>query len=988
MSGLSDLDPAAFAELRRLLDEGLDLPGAERAAWLAALPAAQQPLRERLERLLAEAAADSGEAFQTLPPIAASDTAAAPDLPGDIGPWRPSRLLGEGGMGTVWLAERVDGLLKRPAALKLPRGAWRQAGLAERMARERDILARLDHPHIAPILDAGVTPEGQPWLALAYVEGQPIDEYVSQRQLGLRERIGLLLQVAGAVAHAHARLVVHRDLKPGNILVTPEGEVRLLDFGIGKLLDDEAAEGLALTQQLGRVMTPWYASPEQVQAQPIGTASDVYALGVVAFELLTGQRPYALQRETRVELEQAIVQGRLQRPSAAATTPWAAQLRGDLDTVLLKALKTDPDERYRTVDQFADDLQRWLRQRPVSAQPDRLAYRVRKFVQRNRLGVGLGTAAVAALAVALGVALWQREQARLEAAKANGIKDYLVSLFETNDVDQADALRKRGQSVQDLLEHSARTLGSGLADHPEVRDELQMLVGQLLQDLELSASALKLRQERVQALQALQAPALRQAEALRALAQSQYWSDDARGARTTLDQARQLCEPLGDTVGCLGVQSDLGQMEFDARHLDRALALTQPVVAQLRQIAPASAELAQALELLGNIELARNEVEESLARFRESMDIRRTLFGERSVRLATLRYRLGRNLWVARQLSQAESEFRAARAITLGTLGEAHPQTLRIEVNLGRLTSFIGVRTDGLQMLAHAVQQMLAMPEPMPTTEVLQARVALGSALLLDGHLERARGELDAAMALRAQLGPEQVYSDPSLDQSWARLLLDTGRYADARHSLETMHRRIVATYGADHPLVADALIRQASVALAERDLSQATRLLDQALSTQDSREAAYGSPKHRAQLLQATVLLDSGRPLEVAPLLEPGFEVARSTPRGDLFRDPLFQLTMLMARLRCAQGRHADGEVLFERAIALMRPANASHPLLIDAHARHALCLAGRGALEPARAQWQQAETLWAAQPGLGPHLRRGLDEVRRQTWARASPP
>ncbi|MBN8489570.1 MAG: protein kinase, partial [Burkholderiales bacterium] len=924
--------------------------------------------------------ADSGASFQTLPPIAATDTAAAPELPGDIGPWRPLRLLGEGGMGTVWLAERVDGLLKRPAALKLPRGAWRQAGLAERMARERDILARLDHPHIAPILDAGVTPEGQPWLALAYVEGQPIDEYVAARGLGLRERIALLLQVAGAVAHAHARLVVHRDLKPGNILVTPEGEVRLLDFGIGKLLDDEASEGLALTQQLGRVMTPWYASPEQVQGQPIGTASDVYALGVVAFQLLTGQRPYALQRETRVELEQAIVQGRLQRPSAAATTPWAAQLRGDLDTVLLQALKTAPDERYRTVDQFADDLQRWLRQRPVSAQPDRLAYRVRKFVLRNRLGVGLGSAAVVALAVALGVALWQREQARLEAAKANGIKDYLVSLFETNDIDQSDALRKRGQSVQDLLEHSARTLGSGLAEHPQVRDELQKLVGQLLNDLELTDSALKVRSERVQALRDQQAGPLVMAEALRGLAQSQYWGDDADAARATLAQAAPLCAATPHAPVCLGVQSDLGQMEFDARRLDHALALAEPVVAQLRRVAPSSAELAQALELLGNIELARNRQDPALALMRESMDIRRQLLGERSVRLAALRYRLGRNLWVMRHHVEAEQEFRAALATSRQTLGEDHLMSLRIQRDLGRLNAYIGLNGDGLGLLEDAVRRMLAKDADLPLIDQFDARVALGNLLLIEGRHARAEQELSAALRLRQQLGEERTANDATLDQSWAWLLSDLGRYEQARTVLETNLRRTVDRLGERHPAVADRLLRIASIDLAQGRLADAQERVERALVSQDSREATFGSPKHRALLTRAALMLEGGRADEATAVIESQHSIAAATPRAEQYRLRLYELTLLKARLRCAQGRTDEGRQLFEQAIALLASDTPQHPALIDARARLAQCL---GPGTEARRQLQTAEAIWAANPGLAGHLRRALDDARRQGLA-----
>src|SRR6185436_14101596 len=323
---------------------------------------------------------------------------AAGHAPGDlVGPYRLVRELGAGGMGAVWLAERADGLIQRSIALKLPHLVTpRRAELAERMAREREILAALDHRNIAKLFDAGLTAEGQPYLALEYVEGVPIDQYVrgagDAAALPLEQRLRLFLQVAHAVAYAHGKLVVHRDLKPANILVTANGGVRLLDFGIAKLLDDGEARATQLTRLSGGAFTPEYASPEQILGEPLTVASDVYSLGVVLYELLTGTRPYRLKRDSLGALEEAILQAAPARPSEIAPPELRKALRGDLDTIVPKALKKNPAQRYATVNAFAEDLACYLQDRPVQARPDSSTYVLRKFVARNRLAVGASAA--------------------------------------------------------------------------------------------------------------------------------------------------------------------------------------------------------------------------------------------------------------------------------------------------------------------------------------------------------------------------------------------------------------------------------------------------------------------------------------------------------------------------------------------------------------------------------------------------------------------
>jgi serine/threonine-protein kinase len=428
-----------WPRLNELLDEALALPPAQRSAWLQALPAEHAPLKDTLARLLdVRAGIETGDFLHTLPKVGGSPApgdgtvadAGAPQPGDEVGPYRLIRELGEGGMGSVWLAERADGQLKRQVALKLPRLTWAR-GLAERMTRERDILATLEHPHIARLYDAGVDKLGRPWLALEYVQGRPIDAYAKDKALTVRQRVELLLQVCEAVAYAHSRLVIHRDLKPSNILVTDDGQVRLLDFGIAKLLEGDRAVATALTELAGRALTPDYASPEQIQGAPIGTASDVYSLGVVAYELLTGVRPYRLKRGSTAELEEAIAT--VDPPLAGdivADKSTRRLLRGDLSAILNKALKKNASERYATMTALGEDLQRWLRGAPVRAQPDRAAYRLRKFVRRHAIPVGAGATVAATVAVAAAVSIGQAIDARAQARLAEAAVDKQAAVRE------------------------------------------------------------------------------------------------------------------------------------------------------------------------------------------------------------------------------------------------------------------------------------------------------------------------------------------------------------------------------------------------------------------------------------------------------------------------------------------------------------------------------------------------------------------------------
>jgi hypothetical protein len=435
-------DPAPdWAAVRALFDAVQDLPAAEREARLVA-PGLDPALVAEVRSLLAHTAED--EAFLDAPP----EPTAAP-LAGRegqrLGAWRIVSLLGSGGMGEVWLAQRDDGAYVGEAAVKLLKRGMDSEAVLARFALEQQALARLSHPHIARLLDAGRSADGLPFFVMERVHGRPIDEACAG--LPLEARLQRFLQLADAVAHAHRHLLVHRDLKPGNVLVDDDGQVKLLDFGIAKALDPLEDWGDA-TQAGQRPFTPQYASPEQVRGEPVTTATDLYSLGVLLYVMLTGQRPYGRDATSAIEAARAVLEEDPTRPSSLSVGPqtpagwWTTRrrLQGDLDNILLKTLEKPVDRRYPSVDALGADIRAYLGGYPVSAQPARWAYRARKFIGRNRVAVAAGALAVVAMVAGTAVALWQAREAGLARDEARArLRDLRVVAHDV-EMRHADAL--------------------------------------------------------------------------------------------------------------------------------------------------------------------------------------------------------------------------------------------------------------------------------------------------------------------------------------------------------------------------------------------------------------------------------------------------------------------------------------------------------------------------------------------------------------------
>ena len=497
---MTELTPDRWRRLSPYFDHALELPPEDRDAYLAEMRARDSTLADDLESLLGAHGDASREAF--LAGSASSGPAPASLAGQAIGAWTLMSPIGHGGMGTVWLARRSDGRFEGTAAVKLLNASLVGRVGEERFRREGNILARLAHPHIARLLDAGVSPWGQPYLVLEHVDGESIDRYCDGRRLAVEARLAIFLDILEAVEHAHANLIVHRDIKPSNVLVRTDGQAKLLDFGIAKLLEGEGEGGAAtaLTREAGRALTPEFAAPEQMTGGAVTTATDVHALGTLLYLLLTGRHPVGEALRSPAELFKALLETEPRRLSDAAaegdakrsedpreraaersTNPEALRrlLRGDLDTIVAKALKKNPAERYASVSALADDVRRYRRNEPISARTDALSYRARKFVRRNRVGVAAALAVLVAV-VAGGLAiLWksreasrQRDAAQVQLARATASNEFLGFVLSVA------APGEKKFTVGELLEQGEALIDKQFSGNDPLRAEMLVAVGE------------------------------------------------------------------------------------------------------------------------------------------------------------------------------------------------------------------------------------------------------------------------------------------------------------------------------------------------------------------------------------------------------------------------------------------------------------------------------------------------------------------------------
>jgi serine/threonine-protein kinase len=703
------LSPDDWQALSPYLDQALTMTEEQRAEWLRSLANQDRALASQLGALLDEHRKLNQEGFLEKGRVALPATSGLVDQ--TLGPYTLVSQIGDGGMGTVWLAERNDGRFERRVAVKFIHIALMGREGEARFKREGNILGKLAHPHIAELVDAGVSTGGQPYLILEYVEGESVDRYCDQRKLDVEARIRLFLDVLVAVAHAHANVIVHRDIKPSNVLVSNDGVVKLLDFGIAKLLEGDGTGGAAtmLTGEGGSSMTPEYAAPEQLTGARITTATDVYALGVLLYVLLTGQHPAGKGVRSAADLVKAIVDTEPIRPShvvvtaqdkattsaaaTRATTPekLSRQLRGDLDTILAKALKKNPVERYGSVTALADDLGRYLRNEPILARPDAFSYRASKFVRRNRIAVGLASLAiVAVLAGATGIVIQtrtarrQRDLAFRERDRASRITDFMTRMFKVSDPSEA-----RGNSVtaREILDKASKDVATGLAKDPEAQAEMMTVMGKVYASLGLFPRAESLLRQSLEIRRrvlGLEHPdTLKTMRALAAtVAQAGRYADGEKISRETLDIERRVLGPEHPetlaTMGQLAIDIDMQGRITEAEKL-----LQQTFDLQRRILGAKHLDTLATMDNMAWILMAEHRFPEAEKMQRDAIDLEREVQGPEHPDTAYAMNRLARILSLENNYPEAEKIQLEALAIQRHILGVEHPNTLRSLTNLG-----------------------------------------------------------------------------------------------------------------------------------------------------------------------------------------------------------------------------------------------------------------------------------------------------------------
>jgi serine/threonine-protein kinase len=782
------MDAQRWQRVAEVFDAVADAPTDERAGLLQRLCAQDAEVRREVEALLAadaraevfERGVDTARNVSAADWVDATENTASADA--RIGPWRLLRELGRGGMGVVWLAERADGAFEQRAALKLIKRGMDTDAVQARFLRERRILARLEHPHIAHLLDGGIAADGRPYFAMEFVAGQPLLRYCADTRMGLAERIRLFLQICAAVQFAHGQLVVHRDIKPSNILVAADGSAKLLDFGIAKLLDDSGDGHTATVDALHRPFTPAYAAPEQLRGEVATTATDIYALGSVLYELLSGKRPLA-DASTPTEILRTRDTTDPAAPSrvADADSPVSARLlRGDLDTIVLKALQREPQRRYATAAALADDLQRFLAGQPIAARRDHTAYRVRKFVGRHRWGVAAATTGLLLLVATLCQAVWQAQAKAREAQTSQQVTQFLIGLFGGADPTQA---RGATLTAQDLLDQGTERLRANAAIDSAVRARLLQTVAITYTDLGLYDRALPLAQ---------QALDLRRAQ-----------SDPLDLAESELQLGR-----------ILRLKSDYAGAE---------LLLREALRVRETQLSADDPAISEGHDELGLLLDAQGRFAAADAQFRAARDSTERHYGIDSIETARYLDDYAANLDDMGKRSDALALYQRALAIREKNLGPDAADVASSLLNLGTHLDESGRHAEAAPLLERALtirRRIFGTSHPL----VGLAEIGLASVYEDQNRLDDAEKLAQHALTIfRAALPPDHPKIGEALNMLAMERMLRRD-YANAVPLEQEVLARFTQTFGEDHPdtltaknNLAYALLRAGRAAEAER---------------------------------------------------------------------------------------------------------------------------------------------------------------------------
>ena len=799
-------------------------------------------LIEEVSAMLAAERADRGLALESFLLHEVDDAAIDPGAGSVIGPYRLIERIGHGGMGVVYLAERCDGEFEQTVAIKLVRGAFVTPALIRRFRAERQILATLQHDGIARLLDGGVTPDGVPWLAMEHVTGLPITEHCDRTRMSVEQRLRLFQRVCSAVHYAHQNLVVHRDLKPSNILVTDDGTVKLLDFGIAKLLG-EAVDGETASTVL-QAMTPDYASPEQVRGEPVTTATDQYALGLLLHELLTGTRAQraadtsimgmqrAVCEDAPTPPSQAVLAGSQEEVSERADTRGGLRperlrrrLRGDLDTIVAMVLRKEPSRRYASAEQLSSDIERHLVGLPVLARADTLGYRTAKFVRRNRAAVIAGTIVLLALAGGLALALAGLRRARAaeqvamtEATTANSVASFLVELFRASDPGGAagDTLSARA-----LLDRGAERVQGDLEAAPAVRARLMVSMAHAYESLGLFAQAGELFLEAAGIQRAIFGErSTEYGVALALLADAVGRTGDYTRSREIAAEAVGVWEQTSDTVSTdfADALSTLGSAT--ARLGD--LAAAQPLLERAAGIhdaagGPDSPGLASILNNLAIVHWMQGEPAAARPLFERAVSIMEQEYGPDNVRVANTLNNLALTQRQSGMIEEAAATHQRVLAIRERMLDPAHPDIAETLNNLG---------------VIH----------------------------MNSGALDEARTVLERALAIREAALPQDHEYTASTRSNLGSVLFRMGLLAEARPMLLEAHAAFARTLGTGHPYTCDPLLTLARLYAASGEHDAAVHAFTETLTTLEAATSRDSPAFRNAALFYADYLRERGR--------------------------------------------------------------------------------------------------------------------------------
>lgn len=873
------------------------LPSDRRAGWLGEACAGDAALLEEARRLVDNAEPGGLSAIIRDAAEAAVGALGGEPLYEHIGPYRIEGLLRRGGMGEVYAAERDDGRFRQRVAIKVMARAGDSALLATRFRAERQILANLDHPHIARLLDGGETEDGRPYLVMEYVDGERIDDYCNRHGLSLSERLGLFRKVCLAVQHAHANLVIHRDIKPSNILVTRAGEPKLLDFGIAKLLDPVSYGPAAPeTRDAMRLMTPEYASPEQVLGGTITTATDVYALGVLLYELLARARPYRFEDAGPAAIVAAICETEPLRPSVAATrtrdpeTGKARQadaealqrrLRGDLDNIVLLAMRKEPEARYTSPSELAEDVRRYLSGLPVNASRGNWLYYTRKFLLRHG---GKAATAATMLVLAVGATAWytaelarQRDAAEQERRTAEEVTDFLIDIFRDADPNRADVL---SVTVQEVLDRGAARIDAELTGAPLIRARLKRAIGRVYLSLGVNDTALELQHEAVRLNEtAPGASALELAASLEDLAYAQW-------------RKELLEESLATARRALGIRE--------------------------RELGPGHPSLARPLDALGTTAFYLDRWEESADYYRRALDLSEGDAEQAEARLITMS-NLTITLETLGRYAEAERLHRESLALRESHFGSDHPRTAHSLANFG--TFLLNRRRP--DEAAPLLERALAIQQRAKGPDHADVGFVLGDLAVLErerGNYPQAeRYAVQAADTMRAALGPGHSRYGAALDRL-ASIQRRAGKLEAALASATLALEVLIGANGPDHSWVADPHFTLGRIHADLGDLAAARRHLARAADIR-TRTGAPPESIVAARSALGRILLQTGEYGEAEAVL--GAAWSLGSQRQDVVpAAALAEVLRFRAEALEALGRAAQAEEARRQAASLTGPA------------------------------------------------------------------